>query len=102
MRVGAGCLFHELYHALDPYDLGIVGGSGVSGVGLAGWILGGGYSVKTSRHGLGVDNLVAVRVVLPNGKITVANETENKDLFFAVKVEHKHYSDAFLGSELIY
>ena len=100
MRVGAGCLFEELYQALDPENLGIVGGSGLSGVGLSGWILGGGYSVKTSQYGLGVDNLKAVRVVLPNGVPTVASETENKDLFFAVKVEYKRYSDAFSGSEL--
>ena len=100
MRVGAGCLFEELYQALDPYDLGIVGGSGLSGVGVAGWMLGGGYSVKTSQYGLGVDNLVAVRLVLPNGGIKVASETVNQDLFFAVKVGYKRYSDTFPGSEL--
>ena len=87
VRVGAGCLFEELYQALDPYQLGIVGGSGLAGVGLSGWILGGGYSVKTSQYGLGVDNLEAVRVVLPNGETKVASEKENPDLFFAVKVE---------------
>jgi len=85
VRVGAGCLFEELYQALDPENLGIVGGSGLAGVGLAGWILGGGYSVKTSQYGLGVDNLEAVRVVLPNGETEVASEKENQDLFFAVK-----------------
>jgi FAD/FMN-containing dehydrogenase len=100
VRVGAGCLFEELYQALDPENLGIVGGSGLAGVGLAGWILGGGYSVKTSQYGLGVDNLEAVRVVLPNGETEVASEKENQDLFFAVKVEYKRYFDAFPGSDL--
>ena len=99
MRAGAGCLFEELYQELDNYELNIVGGSGLAGVGLSGWMLGGGYSAKTSKHGLGVDNLAAVRVVLPNGTPTVASETENKDLFFAVKVEHKQTSDVFPVSE---
>ena len=100
MRAGAGCLFEELYQALDPYQLGIVGGSGLSGVGLAGWMLGGGYSVKTSQRGLGIDNLVAVRLVLPNGDIKVASKLVNQDLFFAIKVGYKRCSNTFSGSEL--
>ena len=92
MRAGAGCLFEELYQKLHKYDLNIVGGSGLAGVGLSGWMLGGGYSAKTSQYGLGVDNLKAVRLVLPNGEVKVAGEKEggekeNEDLFFAVKVE---------------
>ncbi|KAF8552570.1 FAD-binding domain-containing protein [Imleria badia] len=82
--VGAGCLFEELYQELESYNLNIVGGSGLSGVGVAGWMVGGGYSVKTSQYGLGVDNVEAVRLVLPDGTIKVASATENKDLFFAV------------------
>lgn len=89
VRVGAGCLYGELYQELESYKINIVGGSGLAGVGVAGWMIGGGYSVKTSQYGLGVDNLEAVRVVLPDGTIKVASETENKDLFFAVKVQYR-------------
>ncbi|KAG6371882.1 hypothetical protein JVT61DRAFT_8884 [Boletus reticuloceps] len=91
VRVGSGCLFEELYQALDSLDLNIVGGSGLAGVGVAGWMLGGGYSAKTSRFGLGVDNLEAMRIVLPDGTRKVASKTENKDLFFAVKGGGNNY-----------
>jgi len=40
---------------------------------------------------LGVDNLEAVRVVLPNGVATVASEKENQNLFFAVKGGGNNY-----------
>ncbi|KAH0826902.1 hypothetical protein J3R83DRAFT_4493 [Lanmaoa asiatica] len=85
VRVGAGCLFEELYQALDPYNLNIVGGSGLAGVGVSGWMLGAGYSVKTSQHGLGVDNLTAVKLVLPSGEYTEVNKENDPNLFFAIK-----------------
>lgn len=95
--VGAGCLFEELYEALAPYSLNIVGGTRWAGVGVAGWILGGGYSVKTSQYGLGVDNLVAAKLVLPNGEFMEASETKNQDLFFALKVQYKRGLTLSLG-----
>lgn len=94
VRVGAGCLFGELYQALEPHELGIVGGSGLSGVGVSGWMLGGGYSVKTSQFGLGVDNLESAKVLLPKGTIAVASEKENRNLFFAIKVEYRCFFDS--------
>ena len=59
-------------------------------------MLGGGYSVKTSQFGLGVDNLESARVLLPKGTIAVASEKENQALFFAVKVEYKCFYDSAL------
>ncbi|KAF8997820.1 hypothetical protein BDQ17DRAFT_1362650 [Cyathus striatus] len=84
LKVGAGCLFDEVYRALPP-DRNIVGGSTTQGVGVAGFYLGGGYSLKTNQYGLGIDNIVSVQIVLPDGRITVASERENADLFVAVK-----------------
>ncbi|KAF8552573.1 FAD-binding domain-containing protein [Imleria badia] len=76
VRVGAGCLFEELYRALAPHNLNIVGGSGLAGVEVAGWMLGGGYSTKTSQYGLGVDNIAAAKLVLPNGRPQSSNRGE--------------------------
>lgn len=97
MDVGAGCLFEELYRALAPHKLNIVGGSGLAGVGVAGWMLGGGYSTKTSQYGLGVDNIESAKLVLPDGSLKEVSATENKDLFFAIKVWYR----LFLGIRFV-
>lgn len=86
VRIGAGCLFEELYRALAPHNLNIVGGSGLAGVGVAGWMLGGGYSTKTSQYGLGVDNIAAARVILPDGDLKVVTAENEPELFYAIKV----------------
>jgi FAD/FMN-containing dehydrogenase len=40
-EIGAGLIWDDVYAALDPYGVNVVGGR-VSGVGVAGLILGGG------------------------------------------------------------
>jgi FAD/FMN-containing dehydrogenase len=37
------------------------------------------------KHGLAIDNLVSAEVVLANGEIVNASETENSDLFWAIR-----------------
>ncbi|KIJ65823.1 hypothetical protein HYDPIDRAFT_151461, partial [Hydnomerulius pinastri MD-312] len=94
VRVGAGCLFDEVYRAVVPHGLNIVGGSSIGGVGIAGWLLGGGYSLKTNQYGLGIDNIVEVQIVVPRGpreevEIKVVGVSsvseEDKQLFWAIK-----------------
>lgn len=92
VHVGAGCLFEELYRELAPHRLNIVGGSGLAGVGVTGWMLGGGYSTKTSQYGLGVDNIEAAKLVLPNGDLKEVSAAKDAELFYAIKVERKHSS----------
>ena len=84
LTVGAGCLFDEIYKVIRAKKYNIVGGGG--SVGLGGWIMGGGYSLKTNQYGLGIDNLVQAQIVLPDGKLVKAAENENSDLFWAIKV----------------
>ena len=84
--VEAGCLFDEVYRAIVPTGQNIVGGSAIAGVGIAGWLLGGGYSLKTNQYGLGIDNILGFKIVLPNGEIENVTEKSNKELFEAVKV----------------
>lgn len=52
-------------------------------------MVGGGFSLKTSEHGLGIDNLVEAEIVLPKGDKVRANNTENVDLFWAIKVRSR-------------
>lgn len=52
-------------------------------------MLGGGYSTKTSQYGLGVDNIEAAKLVLPNGDFKVVSATQDPELFKAIKVWRK-------------
>lgn len=91
VHVGSGCLFDELYREVIPNGVNIVGGSSIGGVGVAGWLLGGGFSLKTNQHGLGIDNVLGFEIVLPKGgskRVTTESVGEDKDLFEAVKVSH--------------
>jgi hypothetical protein len=47
--------------------------------------MGGGHGFFTNRHGLGVDNVVEVEIVLPTGEIVTANEHSYPDLFWAIR-----------------
>ena len=68
-----------------------MGGSGSSAAGVAGFLMGGGYSFpKTNQFGLGIDNVKGYEVVLPSGKIKTVRPTDNDpadvDLFHALRV----------------
>jgi FAD/FMN-containing dehydrogenase len=46
--------------------------------------LGGGYSFMSNQYGLGIDNMAAYELVLPNGTITNVTESD-EDLWFALR-----------------
>ncbi|KAI0794889.1 FAD-binding domain-containing protein [Abortiporus biennis] len=82
--VGAGLVWDDVYSALAPHNVNVVGGR-VSGVGVAGFSLGGGYSWLSNERGLTIDNTLAIELVLPNGTISTVSETSHPDLFFGLK-----------------
>ncbi|KAI0036361.1 FAD-binding domain-containing protein [Vararia minispora EC-137] len=90
--IGAGCLWDDVYEALDGTGVNVVGGR-VSGVGMAGFTLGGGYSWKTNQYGFSLDNVVAFELVLPNGVITTVTE-DDTDLFFGLRGGFIAHSEA--------
>ncbi|CAF1319659.1 unnamed protein product [Rotaria sp. Silwood1] len=59
--LGAGLLWDDVYQVLDPLNITVVGGR-VTGVGIAGLILGGGYSWKSNQYGLSIDNVIEYEV----------------------------------------
>ncbi|KAG1762038.1 FAD-binding domain-containing protein [Suillus occidentalis] len=82
--VGTGLLWDDVYVALEKYSVTVVGAK-VTGIGVGGIALGGGYSYLTNQHGLGFDNVVAYELVLPNGTVTDITDSTNPDLFFALR-----------------
>jgi FAD/FMN-containing dehydrogenase len=67
-------------------DHGLVSPGGViSNTGIGGLILGGGQGYLTGLHGLCIDNLEGVTMVVANGDIVNASEKENPDLFWAIR-----------------
>ncbi|POR32740.1 FAD-linked oxidoreductase-like protein [Tolypocladium paradoxum] len=81
---GGGCLWGDVDDALWPHGLATVGGT-VSHTGVGGLILHGGFGVLTGLHGMAIDVLVSCQVVLADGSIVTASETENADLFWALR-----------------
>ena len=53
--------------------------------GVAGLTLGGGFGWISRKHGLTVDNLISADVVTAAGELLHASESENTDLFWAVR-----------------
>ncbi len=53
--------------------------------GIAGLTLGGGFGWLTRKYGFTIDNLLSAEVVTVNGEILRASETENADLFWAIR-----------------
>ncbi|THH28909.1 hypothetical protein EUX98_g5291 [Antrodiella citrinella] len=81
--VGSGLTWDNVYAVLDPLGVNVVGGR-ATGIGVAGFTLGGGYSWLTNQYGLGVDNVAAFELVLPSGSVKVVTQSDT-DLFFALK-----------------
>jgi FAD/FMN-containing dehydrogenase len=54
--------------AVSPYGLAAVTGN-VGAVGMAGFLLAGGYGPLTTRFGLGLDNLLGAEIVLADGRV---------------------------------
>jgi hypothetical protein len=84
VRVDPGCTAADLDHATHAFGLavplGIVGSTGVAGL-----TLGGGTGYLTRKHGLTVDNLLEVDIVLADGSFVTASKDGHPDLFWAVR-----------------
>jgi FAD/FMN-containing dehydrogenase len=84
VRVEAGCVWGDVDHATHPFGLAVPCGF-ISTTGVAGLALGGGIGYLTRQYGLTIDNILSVDMVLADGSFVTANDTENPELFWAVR-----------------
>ncbi|XHG01890.1 hypothetical protein AWENTII_005259 [Aspergillus wentii] len=82
--VQGGALWADVDKAAGEHGLATVGGV-VNHTGVGGLTLGGGYGWLTGQYGLVIDNLLAVKIALADGRILTASDTENSDLFWAIR-----------------
>lgn len=84
MTVQAGVVWGEALKIANDYNAVVVGGHDVS-VGVSGYISGGGHGPVTRKYGLGVYNVQAITIVTASSEIVTCSQTQNSDLFWAVR-----------------
>ncbi|WP_211262608.1 FAD-binding oxidoreductase [Nitriliruptor alkaliphilus] len=84
VRAEPGCTQGDVDHATHAFGLAVPAGI-VSSTGIAGLTLGGGHGYLSRQYGLTIDNLLEVDVVLADGRLVTASESEHADLFWALR-----------------
>jgi len=84
VRIGPGARWKDVAVALAPYGWALSSGD-YGGVGVGGLATAGGIGWLAREHGLTIDHLRAVGMVLADGSVVRASDKENQDLFWAVR-----------------
>ncbi|QYC38987.1 6-hydroxy-D-nicotine oxidase [Nonomuraea coxensis DSM 45129] len=84
VRLGPGARWSDVAAALAPYGWALTSGD-YGGVGVGGLATAGGIGWLVREHGLTIDHLRAVELVLADGSLVRADDTENAELFWGVR-----------------
>src|SRR5690606_18447476 len=83
-RVGAGARWQDVIDAAAPHGLAPVAGS-APGVGVVGYLTGGGIGPLVRSVGLSSDHVRSFDVVTGEGRLFRATPHENADLFWGLR-----------------
>ncbi|KAF7858038.1 hypothetical protein EAF04_009394 [Stromatinia cepivora] len=85
IKIGSGILVHEAYEYAKTLGGSVVGGEAIT-VGMGGgYIAAGGHSPLSSMYGMGSDQVLAMEVVLANGKFISCDSKTNSDVFWMLR-----------------
>ncbi|HEU0182691.1 MAG TPA: FAD-binding oxidoreductase [Agromyces mariniharenae] len=84
VRIGPGATWKQVAAALHPYGWAL-GSGDYGGVGVGGLATAGGIGLLSRQHGLTIDHVRAVELVLADGTHVRASADEHADLFWAVR-----------------
>jgi len=84
VRIEPGARWMDVAAALEPYGWALSSGD-YGGVGVGGLATAGGVGWLAREHGLTIDHLRAVEMVLSDGSVVRADDEEHPDLFWAVR-----------------
>ncbi len=79
-----GATWGEFDRECEKFSLATTGGV-ISSTGVCGLTLGGGIGWLMGKHGLSCDNVVSADLVNADGNHLSVNETQNQDLFWAIR-----------------
>lgn len=83
--IEAGAIWLEAYDAIVNKGKRYVQGGGCTTVGVGGFIQTGGFGSFSKGWGLAAANLLEAEIVTSDGRLLIANECQNSDLFWALK-----------------
>jgi FAD/FMN-containing dehydrogenase len=83
-RAGGGALWSHLDRETQAFGLAVTGGI-VTHTGIGGLTLGGGIGHLMRKLGLTIDNLLSCDVVTADGRLVIASERANDDLFWGLR-----------------
>ena len=85
VSVGAGCVWGHVYDAVTTQGGRYVQGGGCTSVGVAGLVQGGGFGSYSKNYGLAAASLLEAEIVTADGAVRIVNDTQEPDLFWALK-----------------
>ncbi|KAL4876765.1 FAD-binding domain-containing protein [Aspergillus karnatakaensis] len=85
VTAGSGNMAIELLRAARVQGLNLVTGNANTVGALGGFLLGGGCGPLGPLHGMGADNALQFKVVTADGKLVIANDFQNQDLYWALR-----------------
>ncbi|MET0843575.1 MAG: LLM class flavin-dependent oxidoreductase [Mycetocola sp.] len=84
VRIGPGARWRDVAKVLQPHGWALSSGD-YGGVGVGGLATAGGIGFLSRKHGLTIDHLRAVEMVLADGTVVRASANENPELFWAAR-----------------